>query len=128
VWERCGVTVDVRVDLDLGADAGAEELDEATRDLLRELGELDVEASRVSAGPPPPGARAGDVIALGMLLLEFGATAIGPVAAVLQAWISRRPGRSIKLTLGDDSVEITGGSDVYQRQMLETFLAARTES
>jgi hypothetical protein len=127
VWERC-VVIDVVVDLGLGASADAEELDQATRDLLRELGELDVEVSRAEGGPAPDGARVADVLALGTLMLKVGAKAYGPVARVLQGWLSRRSGRSIKLTLGADSVEISGGSDAYQRQMIETFLAARAGS
>jgi hypothetical protein len=31
----------------------------------------------------------------------------------------------VKLTLGADSIEVTGGSAAYQRQMIEAFLAAR---
>jgi hypothetical protein len=50
------------------------------------------------------------------------------VARVLQGWLTRRSGRSIKLTLGGDSVEITGGSAAYQQQMIEMFLQARAES
>ena len=46
---------------------------------------------------------------------------------MLQGWLARRSGRSIKLTLGSDSVEITGGSAAYQQQMIETFLKARAE-
>jgi hypothetical protein len=46
---------------------------------------------------------------------------------VLQAWLARRSGRTVKLTLGTDSIEISGGSASYQRQLIETFLAARAE-
>jgi hypothetical protein len=119
------VNTDLQLDLGLGEDAAAEELDEAARDLLRELGELDVEASRVFLGPPPPGARAVEVAALGSLVLKVGGKAWGPVARVLQGWLSRRSGRTIKMTLGSDTIEISGGSASYQRQMIETFLAAR---
>jgi hypothetical protein len=123
------VSIDVQVDLGLGDGADAEELDEAARDLLRELRELDVESvERPSAGPVPPGARAVEVAALGTLVVKLGGAALGPVARVLQGWLSRRSNRSIKLTLGADSVEISGGSEAYQRQMIETFLAARAET
>ena len=46
---------------------------------------------------------------------------------MLQGWLARRSGRAIKLTLGDDSIEISGGSAAYQQQMIETFLSARAE-
>jgi hypothetical protein len=118
--------VDIQLDLAL-AGADAEEVDEATRDLQRELSELDVEVSRRAAGDPPPGTRAIEVAALGSLVMKVGSTAVGPVARVLQGWLARRSGRTIKLTLGGDSIEISGGSAAYQQQMIETFLRARAE-
>jgi hypothetical protein len=118
----------LRVDLDLGPGADAEELDDAARDLLRELRELDVEAvERVREGSAPAGTRAVEVAALGSLVVTLGKAALGPVAGVLQSWLARRSGRTVKLTLGTDSIEISGGSAAYQRQLIETFLAARAE-
>jgi membrane-associated two-gene conflict system component 1 (EACC1) len=116
----------LRVDLDLGPGADSEEVDEAARALLRELRELDVESvERVSEGPAPEGSRALEVAAVGSLVVTLGKSALGAFAGVLQAWLARRSGRTVKLTLGSDSIEITGGSASYQRQLIETFLAAR---
>jgi hypothetical protein len=120
--------VDIQVDVGLGGDASAEELDDATRSLQRELAELDVEVGRPSAGPPPPGARAVDVAALGSLAIKLGSSALTPFARVLHGWLARRSGRTIKLTLGADSIEISGGPAAYQQQLIETFLRARAES
>ena len=117
--------MDIQLDLALdGADA--EELDEATRDLQRELSEL-VDVERPAAGEAPEGTRAVEVAALGSLVMKVGSAAVGPVARVLQGWLARRSGRTIKLTLGGDSIEIAGGSTAYQQQMIETFLRARGE-
>jgi hypothetical protein len=118
-------TLSLQLDLDLGADAGAEELDEAARELARELRELDVESvERLTAGEPPPGARAAEAVAIGSLMVTLGRAALGTLAGVLQSWLARRSGRTVKLTLGADSIEISGGSAGYQRQLIETFLAA----
>ena len=117
--------MNIQLDLAL-AGADAEELDEATRDLQRELDEL-VDVSRPAASEPPEGARAVEVAALGSLVLKLGSSAVAPVARVLQGWLARRSGRTIKLTLGTDSIEISGGSAAYQQQMIETFLSARAE-
>jgi hypothetical protein len=116
----------VNIQLDLALEgADSEELDEATRSLQRELSELvDVERP---AGEAPPGTRAVEVAALGSLVLKLGSSAVAPVARVLQGWLARRSGRTIKLTLGGDSIEISGGSAAYQQQMIETFLSARAE-
>jgi hypothetical protein len=117
--------VSLRIDLDLGSGADAEEVDAAAGDLLRELRELDVDAAgRAPAAPAPEGTRGAELAALGSLVVTLGRAAIGPLAGVLQAWLERRSGRSVKLTLGGDSIEITGGSAAYQRQLIETFLAA----
>jgi hypothetical protein len=117
----------LRLELMLGEDAGAEEVDAAAGDLLRELRELDVDSvERPSGGPAPAGSRALEVAALGALVVKLGQGAVGPLARVLQDWLARRSGRSVKLTLGGDSLEITGGSARYQRELIETFLAART--
>jgi hypothetical protein len=121
-------TLSLQLDLALGEDADAEELDAATTDLLRELRELDVDsADRAQGGRPPAGARAIDVAILGTIVLKLGRTAVGPLAKVLQDWLARRSGRTIKLTLGEDSIELTGGSAAFQREMIETFLRARAE-
>jgi hypothetical protein len=118
----------LRLDLALDGDAGAEELDAATRDLLGELRALDVDsAERASGGPAPEGARAVEVALLGSLVVKLGQAAVGPVARVLQDWLARRSGRTIKLTLGEDSIELSGGSAAFQREMIETFLRARAE-
>jgi hypothetical protein len=116
----------LRLDLMLGEDADAEELDAATAGLLAELRELDVDAvERPSGGPAPEGSRAVELAALGALVVKLGGAAVGPLARVLQGWLARRSGRSVKLTLGEDSLEISGGSARYQRELIETFLAAR---
>ena len=117
----------LRLDLALGGDADAEEVDAATADLLRELRELDVESvERPSGGPAPAGSRAVELAALGALVIKLGGAAVGPLAHVLQAWLARRSERTIKLTLGTDTLEISGGSAQYQRELIEMFLAART--
>ena len=118
----------LRLDLDLGPGAGVQELEDAAGDLLRELRELDVESvERVSAGVPPPGSRAIEVAALGSFVVTHGKAAVGQLAGVLQTWLARRSGRAVKLTLGADSIEISGGSAGYQRQLIETFLAAHAK-
>src|SRR3954452_16541573 len=121
-------SLSLQLDLALGDDADAEELDAATTDLLRELRELDVDsAERAQGGPAPAGARALDVAILGTIVVKLGKAAAGPLAKVLQDWLARRSGRTIKLTLGEDSIELTGGSAAFQREMIETFLRARAE-
>jgi Effector Associated Constant Component 1 len=114
-----------RLDFDLGPGAGGEELEDAAGDLLRED---DVESvERVYAGAPPSGSRAVELAALASLVVTLGKAAVGPLAGVLQTWPARRSGRTVKLTLGADSLEISCGSVGYRPQVIETCLAVRAQ-
>lgn len=114
----------LQVDIGLDADADAVELDEETGRLREELLELDVDAvKRPTGGLPPPGARAGEAALLGTLVVEASREAIGAVVRVLAGWVTQRRARSVKITLGGDSLELSDLSDELQRQLLEVFLA-----
>jgi hypothetical protein len=117
----------LQVEIGLEPDADAAELDEETLELRQELLELDVNAvERPAAGPPPEGARAIELALLGTLLVTAGQEAIGPVVRAIADWMTRRHSRSVKLTLGGDSIEATDLSDEDQRRLLEAFLARHT--
>ncbi|MGH2883640.1 MAG: hypothetical protein ACRDPA_13240, partial [Solirubrobacteraceae bacterium] len=66
-----GIKLELLVDLVVDRDEDAAELDEATRQLQRELLELDVDdVHRVQEGAPPPGTRAVDATVLGSLAVS----------------------------------------------------------
>src|SRR3954464_16093440 len=93
-----------------------------------ELEDAAVEAvERVSAGAAAVGSRAIEVAALGSFVVTFGQAAVGQLAGVRQGWLARRSGRTVKLTLGAGSIEISGGSASYGCQMIETLLAAHVK-
>ncbi len=115
----------VEVRLDEAADA--ELLDEEIIQLRRELLELDVDrVVRPTAGAGPSGTRAVEGSALGALLVEAGPGVIGGVVQAIMAWVSRRSTRCVKLTLGQDSIELSNVSTDDQGRMLEAFLARHT--
>jgi hypothetical protein len=117
------------VDVGLEADADAEELDEETLRLRRELLELDVEAvERQSGGPPPPGAKAVDVAVLGSLLVALGRDAIPALVRTIESWVGRRPERSVKVELGGDSIVLTGASDEERERLLRAFLERHADT
>jgi Effector Associated Constant Component 1 len=119
-WEAFELLIDVGVRPE--ADAG--ELDEATLQLRRELLELDVEdVKRPSAGPPPPGTRAVDAGLVGSLVVTASRELVGAVVRAVAGWLARRPDRSVKLAIGDDSIEVTDPSAEEQRRLIEAFLA-----
>ena len=116
------------VGIDIGPDAEAAELDEATRQLRAELLQLDVEDVACPAEPAPEGARGVDGGALGTLLVTAGQSAIGAIVGVLGSWLSRHPRRTVRLQIGDDSIELTDASVEQQRELLDAFLARHGET
>jgi hypothetical protein len=119
--------VGLRLEIGIEPDAEAAEIEEAASQLRDELLELDVEAVRVPAGEPaPPGSRGIDAGALGTLLVAGGRVAIGPIVQAVQSWVTRRATRSVKLTIENDSIELTNVSPEDQRRLIESFLARHT--
>jgi hypothetical protein len=114
----------LRISIEDGHASDDEELATQTSRLRRNLLELDVQAVRlVSAGPPPAGARAADVLEIGTLLVAFARTpqVVSAIAQVLSAWIASRGGRSVTVVLNDTRIELAGVARDDQRQMMHLF-------
>jgi len=122
--ERSAPSRELRLDLDIEPDAEAVELDEATEQLREELLALNVDAvERPRGEPPPPGARAVEVALLGTLLVSVGRETVGALVRTIEAWVARRSSRTVKVTLGEDSIEVSNVSDADQRRLIEAFVA-----
>ncbi len=118
---------ELRVQLaESGADA--ERLDRLTGYLRQELLELDVEdVKTLPAGPPPPGTRAIEALAVGGLLVSFTETAQGvrKVVSAIRAWLARGGGakRTIRLELDGDVLELSEVSAPEQTRLIELFVS-----
>lgn len=115
------VTVELAVDK-----AEAEELDRLTANLRRELLELDVDdVTRLREGPPPPGARAVELVALGSLVVAVGkvAGALSSVVRVVQGWVGHKPERKVRLVMDGDVLELSGATAEQQQQLVDEWLA-----
>lgn len=78
-------------------DATDDELDRFTRRLLTELRELDVESVELlKEGTAPAGTMSGDVVTIGSIALATLPAALPSVIALMQAWIMRGQGRTVK--------------------------------
>jgi hypothetical protein len=115
----------VRVQVDeTGADP--ERLDVVARLLRDELVQLDVEdVSTVRAGPAPEGSRALDVVTVGGLLVSLGTPdVLRSVVATVRAWLTRSPvgGRSVKIEVGGDVLELSDASREDQDRLVAMFL------
>jgi hypothetical protein len=112
------------VQVDLGSEAEAEEVAEATQQLRHDLLELDVDAVELArAGEPPPGSKAVDLIALGSLVVTFANSGLlNGVVSALRGWVEGRPHRSIRMELGGDVLELSGVSSEEQRRLADAWL------
>jgi len=111
--------------------ADAERLVVLTGYLRSELLQLDVEdVKALPAGEPPPGARGFDVAAVGALLVTFGQSADGlrSVLSVISGWLRRGEGegRTVRLELGGDALELTQASTADQERLIELFVSRHT--
>lgn len=97
----------------LANDTTEEDLDKMTRNLLAELRETDVvSASLVNTGKAPEGSK-GDPITIGQLALEVLPVAIPSVIALVQAWVMRGQGRTVKFK--GDGIEFEGSPEELQK-------------
>ena len=97
----------------LAKDTTEEDLDKMTRNLLKELRETDVtSANLVSIGTAPQGSK-GDPITIGMLALEVLPVAIPSVIALVQAWVMRGQGRTVKFK--GNGIEFEGSAEELQK-------------
>lgn len=77
-------------------DATEDELDRITRQLLREVLETNVESAELTRGGPAPAGSKGDPITMGSIAIAVLPAAIPSVIALVQAWVLRGQGRTVK--------------------------------
>lgn len=119
----------IGLQLDAGADADAQELDELTAQLRRQLLEFDVESvDRVRAGEAPPGTRGLDVMVLGGLFLTLSKSPelLKVVMGVVQSWVAGRQGRSAELQIASDTLKVSGISSEEQQRLIDLFVERHT--
>jgi hypothetical protein len=111
----------------------AEHLDQLTGYLRQELLALDVgEVRSLPAGPPPPGTRAIDALAIGGLLVTLteGTQNVHRVVAAIKSWLSRGSGvkRTVRLELDGDVLELSEASANEQTRLIELFVDRHTSA
>ena len=114
----------VRVEIASAGDVAPARLEELTASLRRELSELDVESVELAPGAAPPaGAKVGEVLAVGALVVKVAqsAASVLPLVRALQEWASRG-GRTVKLDVGGDTIELTGATREQQDRLIAAWL------
>jgi hypothetical protein len=117
--------VDLKVILGAGAGVEAEEVEELTLQLRERLLELDViDVERERADDPPDGARPGDVVSIGALIVSIVGSSglLSAVVNAIQSWMIGLGPRSVKLDLDGDVLEVTGIDSREQRRLIQVWL------
>jgi hypothetical protein len=110
---------DITVEFVTGPDSEVdkEELERLTLSLRQEIGQLeDVDkVEQASAGPAPDGTRAGELAAIGKLIVSAvpGVEAAAKVLDVIRIWLGGRASGAptLKMTIGGNSIEIAADDD-----------------
>jgi hypothetical protein len=107
--------------------ADSERLASLTGFLRQELLQLDVEdVTALRTGPPPPGARAFDVAAVGGLLVSLSSSAEGlrAVVSAIRRWLARGDGirRTVRLEIGGDALELSEATAADQERLIDVFI------
>jgi hypothetical protein len=108
-----------QLNLEISAsDATEEDIDWMTRQLLSELKELDVESAKLAKGGAAPAGTKGDPISIGSIALELLPSVLPSVLGLVQAWVSRGQGRTVKFK--GMGIEFEGSSEDLHK-LLETL-------
>ena len=126
-----GAQVQLAAVVDAGPDSDAEELAELAQRLRGQLLELDVAAVEpATGGEAPAGAKGVELLAIGGLVVQFAMKSeiLKSVVDATAAWLGRQQGgRSVKLTLDGDTLEVTGVSSDEQRRLVDLWVARHAD-
>lgn len=109
-------------------DAGVDEegLEVLALLLRQELLMIDVQSVEpYGAGEAPEGTKGAFAAVAGVLSVSLapGLQAIGGVVAVIREWLRRSSsGRTVKVTIDGDVIELTGATDAMQQQLIDSFV------
>jgi hypothetical protein len=76
-------------------DADPDDVDRDTRRLRAELQELPIESASLVAAKTPAGAKAGDAVTLGALVVSLAPVVVPALVEFLKSWMARKEGRTI---------------------------------
>lgn len=114
----------LKIVIDAGPDAPAEELDQASRQLRDELLELDEVTVDHAAAVSPSGSKGPGGVDVGTLVLTLSNSAVlVTLAGVLRSWVGRASGRKVTVRMGEDSIEIDGASREDVTALLRSWAA-----
>jgi len=104
-------------------DASTEDIDHMARQLLSELRETEVESAELAhGGPAPTGTKAIDPVTTGTIVMTVLPVVLPKVIDMVQAWATRRNGRTVKFKgkIGKQEIEFEGPPEELKK-LLETL-------
>jgi hypothetical protein len=107
------------------------ELDELTRQLRSEVGDLNVDSvEQISAGVAPPGTKAVDLAAIGQMAVTLAPAVIPPLFDLLKSWVERKPSTpvKIKVKVGKRTAQIEYDPTKTSPKELEALIKALGKS
>ncbi|WP_148589043.1 effector-associated constant component EACC1 [Streptomyces sp. WAC01526] len=116
------------LDLAGAPDTDTEELRSLAEQLRRSLLELDVDDVQFARGgaAAPEGAKPGEAIAAGVLVVTAAPLLVRQVLQLVDTWLRHRPLRGVRVELDGDTIELGHASAEDQRRLIDAFVSART--
>ena len=126
-----GLASRLTLQMSVAGDTDAEEIDELTHRLRRRLVDLDVGQVEPAPGEePPPGAKVGEVLAVGALIVTV-AESVGGISSIVttvRSWLSDHPERTVEVEIDGDKIKVTGAGSAEQERIIGAWLERRAEA
>jgi hypothetical protein len=105
------------------ADVDQAELESLTAQLRQRLLELDVDEVRLARGdgPAPEGAKPGELIAAGTLVVTLATALLRPTLRLIETWMQNRPVRTVTLDIDGRVLELGHASKDQQQQLVDLY-------
>ncbi|MFF7975686.1 hypothetical protein [Streptomyces sp. NPDC007905] len=119
-----GAASSMRLTVSGAADVDREELDELTRQLRRRLLELDVDDVQVgrAEGNVPDGAKPGELLAAGALVVSLAPAVLRAALRVVETWMQNRPVRTVTVDIDGRTIELRHASTEQQERLVNAYL------
>jgi hypothetical protein len=117
----------IKLSVQFSEECDSEEFEAASRDLYRELLEIDLEnVEYLAAQDIPSGAKAGDVVSWGTIILTLIASGgvVTTLLSVLNTWLQGHNNSKILLESQGEKIEISGKLNKKKYEIIKEWLKA----